>query len=91
MTAEGIKKVVKDISLKDFTDDECLVLFILSHGTNQHPKNKNESNGVYVLGYDGNYVNLYEDIVARLQSISNLTGKPKLIFGDVRTTSFDIC
>jgi len=86
LTAEGIRQSIRHITQRDFSGDQCLVLFLISHGTNQHPDNKKkgvyEKNGVYMYGCDGKVVDVHEEIVDKLQRIPTLVGVPKLIFAN---------
>ena len=69
LSKEKIKSFIASISKKDYTDDKCVVLFVLSHGNDDGE----------ILG-DDNYYLKVEWIVKKLVDVASLHGKPKLIF-----------
>ena len=69
MSTEEIKSFISKISKDDYTESDCIVLFILSHGND-----KGE-----IIGNDNKLLKL-EWIIQKLQDIQTLHGKPKLIF-----------
>ena len=74
----GIIEFIRD---EDFSKHECLVLYLLGHGSDR--KTHSERNGNYILGIDKQPLDI-NWIVEALQDNETLNGKPKLIFSDVR-------
>uniref|UniRef100_A0AAG5DIT1 Caspase family p20 domain-containing protein n=1 Tax=Anopheles atroparvus TaxID=41427 RepID=A0AAG5DIT1_ANOAO len=64
----SVRKVMDDVSQKDFSNNSCLLVFIMSHGGSQDT----------ILAHDGEWYSLHEDIVEKCTLNNSLKGKPKI-------------
>ena len=66
-SGKEIQGHIEEWCANDFTDDDCVIIFVLSHGGEQ---------GI-VFGCDAGQVSIEDDIVNRFSNCHTLQGKPK--------------